>query len=195
MASSSPPRATKSGFAAEAQAKIHGKFDPQLAAEVLKWLNEVSGQNVDTEGSIDNFCTVLKDGVVLCNLANALKPGSISKITQTSMAFKQMENINHFLSFAGENGVPKNELFQTVDLFEKQDPNSVLICLFSLARKAAKFGKPTLGPKEGEGEKRTWSPEQLRAGEGVIGLQAGSNKGATQSGQSFGNSRHIILNK
>uniref|UniRef100_A0A914NXI8 Uncharacterized protein n=1 Tax=Meloidogyne incognita TaxID=6306 RepID=A0A914NXI8_MELIC len=53
----------------------------------------------------------------------------------------------------------------------------------TLARKSEKvFGKPGLGPKEAEGEKRQWTPHQLKAGETIIGLQAGSNKGATQSG-------------
>lgn len=63
------------------------------------------------------------------------------------MAFKQMENISFFLSFA-EKYVAKSELFQTVDLYEKQDPNAVVVCLSSLARKAEElFGKPGLGPK------------------------------------------------
>lgn len=63
------------------------------------------------------------------------------------MAFKQMENISFFLNFA-EKYVSKTELFQTVDLFEKQDPNAVVICLSALARKAERhFGKKGLGPK------------------------------------------------
>jgi len=34
-----------------------------------------------------------------------------------------------------------DELFQTVDLYEGQDPNSVLVCLAALARKSEKvFG-------------------------------------------------------
>ncbi|CAF0945713.1 unnamed protein product, partial [Brachionus calyciflorus] len=39
--------------------------------------------------------------------------------------------------------------------------------------------------------KREFTEEQLRAGQSVIGLQAGSNKGANQSGLSFGLSRHL----
>ncbi|VDP09533.1 unnamed protein product [Soboliphyme baturini] len=144
---------------------------------------------------MDNFIAVLKDGVVLCKLANALEPSAIRKINQTTMAFKQMENINNFLTFAeAKVGVPKNELFMTVDLYEAQDPNSVVICLSSVARKADKFNKPTLGPKEAQGEKKEWTEEQLKAGQNVIGLQYGSNKGATQSGMNIGNPRHIILN-
>jgi hypothetical protein len=189
-------RATKSGFAAEAQSKILGKYDAELGAQVLQWIAHVSEQSIDTNGDHENFIAVLKDGTLLCALANALQAGSIKKINTSSMAFKQMENIQNFLQFV-ENvaGVPKHESFQTVDLFEGQDPNSVLVCLTSLARKADKFGKPTLGPREAQGEKRDWSEEQLRASDGVIGLQMGSNKGATQSGLNFGNTRHIILNK
>lgn len=106
------------------------------------------------------------------------------------MAFKKMENISFFLEFA-EKCVNKAELFQTVDLYEAQDPNSVLVCLSALARKAYQlFGKPALGPKETKGEKREWTKEQLY-GDGVIGLQMGSNKGASQSGMIMGNTRHM----
>jgi len=189
-------RATKSGFAAEAQSKILGKYDAENGAQVLEWIAHITEQPIDTDGDYQNFCSVLKDGTLLCNLANALQPGSIKKINTSAMAFKQMENIQNFLQFV-ENvaGVPKHESFNTVDLYEGQDPNSVLICLASLARKADKFGKPTLGPREAQGEKKEWTEEQLRASEGIIGLQMGSNKGATASGQNFGNPRHIILNK
>jgi len=192
MASS---RATKSGLAAEAHSKVLGKYDAEMGAQVLQWISEISNQSFNTDGDYQNFCTVLKDGTVLCNLANALQPGSIKKINTSTMAFKQMENINNFLSFVEKAGVPKYESFQTVDLYEGMDPNSVLVCLSSLARKADKFGKASMGPREAHGEKRDWTEEQMRAGEGVIGLQMGSNKGATASGVNMGNTRHIILNK
>lgn len=52
-----------------------------------------------------------------------------------------MENIQLFTNKATELGVAKHETFQSVDLFEKQNLYSVLICLSSLARKAPKFGK------------------------------------------------------
>jgi hypothetical protein len=79
-----------------------------------------------------------------------------------------------------------------VDLYESQDPNAVLVCLGALARKSERlFGVAGCGPREALGEKRFWSSEQLRAGEGVIGLQMGSNKGATQSGTNMGTIRHI----
>jgi hypothetical protein len=42
--------------------------------------------------------------------------------------------------------------------------------------------------------KRTFSAEKLAEGGKIIGLQYGSNKGATQHGMVFGNSRKILPN-
>ena len=107
------------------------------------------------------------------------------------MAFKCMENIQFFLEAATKFGVPSEEQFQTIDLWEQQNLTSVQICLVSLARKASKFGVKGIGPKEAEANVRNFSDEQLKAGQGIIGLQYGSNKGATQSGINFGNTRHM----
>jgi transgelin len=52
-----------------------------------------------------------------------------------------------------------------------------------------------LGPKQAEENRREFTEEQLRAGEAIIGLQAGTNKGATQAGLNMGASRKIILGK
>jgi len=54
---------------------------------------------------------------------------------------------------------------------------------------------PTVGPKPADENLRNFSEDVLRAGDTIIGLQAGSNKGATQAGQNFGASRKILLGK
>ena len=54
------------------------------------------------------------------------------------------------------------------------------------------YDGPTLGPKQAEAEKREWSEEQLKAGQGIIGLQMGTNKGASQAGMTMGKTRAII---
>ncbi|CAI4229901.1 unnamed protein product [Auanema sp. JU1783] len=184
-------RAEKSGIALEAQQKIHGKYDKDLAKSILEWVKNVTAEDINTDGSAENLTELFHNGQLLCRLANALEASSVKKINSSAMAFKQMENISFFLAFA-ERHISKTELFQTVDLYERQDPNAVLICLSALARKSEKlFGKPGLGPKESAGEKRNWTEEQLKAGHGVIGLQMGSNKGANASGMNFGNTRHM----
>uniref|UniRef100_A0A1W7RAU4 Transgelin n=1 Tax=Hadrurus spadix TaxID=141984 RepID=A0A1W7RAU4_9SCOR len=186
-------RATKSGLAAEAHSKIQAKYDPELASHLLVWLKDVMNIDISTDGNPENFYAILKDGQVLCRLINVFQPGSIpdKKINNTKMAFKCMENINNFLEHARKLGVPAEETFQTVDLWERQNLSSVTICLQSLARKASKFGLKSIGPKEAESNVREFTDDQLKAGQTIIGLQYGSNKGANQSGINFGNTRHM----
>ncbi|KAK3926669.1 Myophilin [Frankliniella fusca] len=171
--------------------QINSKYSDELAQECLEWIKVVTGENFNTSGDMDNFYEILKDGTLLCRLINTLQPGSIKKINESQMAFKCMENIDAFLKNARTMGVPAQETFQTVDLWERQNLNSVVICLQSLGRKAHNYGKPSIGPKEAEKNVRQFSEEQLRAGQGVISLQYGSNKGANQSGINFGNTRHM----
>ena len=70
----------------------------------------------------------------------------------------------------------------------------VLNGITALGRMAQKkgFDGPTLGPPEATENKRGFTEEQLRAGSHVIGLQMGSNKGASQAGQNFGKTRSIL---
>lgn len=70
-------------------------------------------------------------------LANNIQPGLVKKVNESKMAFKCMENINAFLDAARQLGVPAQETFQTVDLWERQNLNSVVICLQSLGRKVS----------------------------------------------------------
>ena len=48
-----------------------------------------------------------------------------------------------------------------------------------------------LGPKESNKNVREFDEDTIVAGKTVIGLQAGSNKGASQTGMSFGTTRHL----
>ena len=47
-------------------------------------------------------------------------------------------------------------------------------------------------PRKSEANPRNFSAEKLRAGEAVISLQYGTNKGASQSGMNFGKKRMIL---
>lgn len=184
-------RAAKSGLAAETYAKVNAKYSEEQAEQVLVWIKEVLKEEFSTSGDADNFYEVLKDGQCLCRLINTMKPGSVKKIQTSSMAFKCMENINGFVTGAKACGVSETEVFQTVDLWERQNLNSVVICLQALGRKGSNFGVASIGPKESAKNVRDFSEEQLRASEGIINLQYGSNKGASQTGMSFGTTRHM----
>ena len=62
----------------------------------------------------------LKDGVVLCRLVNAIEPGVAPKPSTARMAFKQMDNIANYLKACTYLGVPSEDTFQTVSLYEGQ---------------------------------------------------------------------------
>lgn len=51
------------------------------------------------------------------------------------MTFKQMELINKFIDVCKALGVPDHEAFATVDLYEEQNMNQVIICISALMRK------------------------------------------------------------
>jgi len=181
------------GFTADITKKIDSKYDSDLEAQAVEWICSLlpDSCNGAKPSGKEELHAWLKDGVVLCNLVNALKGGSVRKINASKMAFKQMENIGNFLSACENLGLNKLDLFQTVDLYEAANMPQVISGILALGRKAHKMGKG-LGPKESDANKREFTEEQLRDGRNVIGLQMGSNKGASQAGQSFGKTRHII---
>lgn len=189
-------RATKSGIARDVQQKIAGKYDKEAAATAMAWVARVTGENIDTSGDADKVFEDLKDGYVLVKLANTIKPGSISanKMKRFKMPFQQMELINMFNEAMKRIGVRESCCFATADLFEKQNMTQVITCLESTARACLSDSIPVegYGPKESEANVRNFTEEQLAQGKNIIGLQMGSNKGATQSGQNFGKGRMIV---
>ena len=148
---------------------------------------------LDVEGE-EATHQALKDGVTLCKLINVLKPESIYRINKKSKPFFMMENISNFLTACVSYGVKSNDLFQTVDLYEKQNMYNVINGIWSLGRKAQtkRFYGPLLGPRESQENIREFTDEQIIKGRTTIGLQMGSHKGANQSGMNFGKSRFII---
>jgi hypothetical protein len=191
-------RAAKSGIALEAQQKMSSKWDTERAIIAISWVGQRIGENLTTDGSMKDVHRILKDGTYLARLANWVRPGYIaaSKYTKApTMAFKQMELIGLFLACLDEaNGGPvkKTELFQTVDLYEEINMVQVILTLEALGRAMQTMGREGFGKAESKGEAHYWTEEQLKAGQNVIGLQMGSNKGANQSGQNFGKSRDIM---
>lgn len=165
--------------------------DAEKKVEILDWIEAVLGEKVPRD---QPFEKVLKDGVILCNLANKIEAGSVKKINKKGGNFALMENVAAFQKAMKKIGVPEEEIFQTVDLFEARNIKSVVKGLIALGRTLQDKGwdGPTLGPKMSHGEKREFDAAELQAGrQGIIGLQAGSNKGATAAGVSMGRRRMI----
>ena len=106
----------------------------------------------------------LQSGELLCELMNCVQPGVIKKIASSSMPFKQMENIAHYIEACNKLGVPAQDLFQTVDLFEGKDMRAVVRNLHSVGRVAQTLGSyhgPVLGAKLAERNERHFTQAQL----------------------------------
>ena len=117
----------------------------------------------------------LKDGQVLVKLANKLGGKSI-KANESTMPFKQMENIANFLKSCREDlKMRENDLFTTADLYDGKSRVNVINGLIACSRAASKSGfkGPTIAPKESAGgDSKHW--DVGRADAAVSKLSMGS---------------------
>ncbi|XP_010792189.1 transgelin isoform X1 [Notothenia coriiceps] len=189
------------GLSRQVQDKIDSKYDPELEQILVEWISRQCGSGVGKpEAGKTGFQTWLKDGCVLSELINSLftadKP--VRKIASSPAAFKQMEQISQFLNASEKYGVTKTDMFQTVDLWEGKDLAAVqrtLSALGSLAitkEEGTYKGEANWFFKKAQENKRDFSDDQMKAGKNVIGLQMGSNQGASQEGMSYGRPRQIM---
>ncbi|GAA31374.1 Myophilin [Clonorchis sinensis] len=191
------------GMDVQVNRRLNSKYDAASEQEAIGWVNKLTGDNVPL--GRENVCASLKNGQTLIKLINIVYEGTTQlppeaarqkrpfKANTMSAPFKQMENIQMFLNAAAAYGVPRTSLFQTVDLYEARNMAQVLNTLLQLGTECQRnnFNGETCGPKPTYENKREFTEEQLRASEGIIGLQAGTNKLASQAGMSHGGPRHI----
>lgn len=175
------------------------KFSAAAIDEISRWVFD----SVLHEPSPANLLESLKDGTVLCKLANVLHEAdtrvpNLIRFKSSKMPFVQMEQIAQFLTFAKQYGVPEDELFQTVDLYEEKDPAIVYQTLKSLSRYANKKHPdqfPVIGPQISNKAPRppvATKPKHLQ-GVGWSTHEYGYMKGASQSSERivFGQKRDI----
>uniref|UniRef100_A0A8C7IPZ5 Transgelin n=1 Tax=Oncorhynchus kisutch TaxID=8019 RepID=A0A8C7IPZ5_ONCKI len=192
------------GLSREVQSKIDKKYDQDLEERLTEWIIAQCGAGVgQPEAGKTGWQNWLKDGCVLCELINSLSSGNkpIRKIQSSGMAFKQMEQISQFLNAAEKYGITKTDMFQTVDLWEGKDLAAVQRTLMALGNLAVTRddgtyrGDPNWFHKKSMENRRDFSEDQLNEGKSVIGLQMGTNKGASQAGMTgYGRPRQILNN-
>uniref|UniRef100_A0A1D5Q132 Transgelin-3 n=1 Tax=Macaca mulatta TaxID=9544 RepID=A0A1D5Q132_MACMU len=180
------------GLSREVQEKIEQKYDADLENKLVDWIILQCAEDIEhPPPGRAHFQKWLMDGTVLCKLINSLYPPGqepIPKISESKMAFKQMEQISQFLKAAETYGVRTTDIFQTVDLWEGKDMAAVQRTLMALGSVAVTKddgcyrGEPSWFHRKAQQNRRGFSEEQLRQGQNVIGLQMGSNKGASQAG-------------
>ena len=125
------------------EGSIHMSGDRE--EDVTAWVEVLSG----IPRSDLAFHEWLKDGTVLCSLANAIQPGIVEKVHPSSAPmFKQMENVTKFIRACRSLGVHEKDVFNTVDLYEAKNLASVQACLSNLgsaSRSVPDFYGPYLG--------------------------------------------------
>ncbi|XP_047737694.1 calponin-3 [Hyalella azteca] len=173
------------GLSRECQMKSQAKFDPARAKRVCEWIEAVTGTNLDLpsneEGISDqlDFGHALKDGIAICQLLNALQPGLVKKVNTMKAPFKQRENIEMFLKGCEAYGLKSQDLFQVNDLYENKNLYMVVDCIYALGGMIARIA---------EAQKHISEDSHK-----IIGLQSGSNKGASQAGMTpYGATRQIM---
>jgi len=182
------------GLTAELNRKKANKYSSESEQVVVAWICAIVNRDAPAAGH-DNVHAFLKDGTVLCELINQIAPGSVKKVNNSKMAFKQMENISKFLDALEAFGVKKLDSFQTVDLYEAGNIMQVYNCLFTLSSMATSKGYPgpSIGVKVATKNERNHSEESQRAGRNVSSLQMGTNQNASQKGMTgYGLGRQIV---
>ncbi|XP_052797167.1 myophilin-like [Mya arenaria] len=192
------------GLTSEVNSRINKKYSFELEQEARQWMEAVlqrplvEGEDSDTPLGEEKFQAALKDGVLLCELMNTLKPGAIKKIHRVASGsfkqFRDMENIENFLNAIVAYGVAVTDKFGTANLTDRNNGMAIVLnCIHAVGRAAQKngFEGPTLGPKESQYNPRNFDEETLHAGQKMIGLQYGYTQGASQKGMNFGKTRSI----
>nr|AKS48163.1 calponin-like protein-2 [Mytilus coruscus] len=183
--------------------KMGAKYDSGLEYEVRGWIKALIGEDIGEGPS--NVEKSLRDGVILCTLMKKVIDGTPSeslpaacaktdlKPSPSELPFKQMENIEKFLKAAHKYGVPNTSLFQTVELYEARNLPMVLATISHVGTEAQRlnFNGETIGSKPTVKHDVNFSYEQLKQSCGLIGLQSGTNKFASQKGMRIGAVRHI----
>ncbi|KAI8085384.1 kinase-like domain-containing protein [Thamnidium elegans] len=103
------------------------KIEEQLAIE---YLNKTLSLSIGL-GSLQQE---LKDGVILCNLVNHIRPGTIKMVAQKKgFAFIQMDNITRFLQGVRQLGMEQPRLFEANDLHGAKNMSAVINTILTLA--------------------------------------------------------------
>nr|BAC25365.1 unnamed protein product [Mus musculus] len=116
------------GLSREVQEKIEQKYDADLENKLVDWIILQCAEDIEhPPPGRAHFQKWLMDGTVLCKLINSLYPPGqepIPKISESKMAFKQMDQISQFLKAAEVYGVRTTDIFQQGDLWEREGHGS-----------------------------------------------------------------------
>ncbi|CAK6960276.1 calponin-1 [Scomber scombrus] len=182
------------GLSAEVKSKLAGKYDAHKEEELRLWIQDVTGKKIG-----DGFMESLKDGVMLCELINVLRPGSVRRINRSNQNWHQLENIGNFVRGITEYGLRPDDIFEANDLFENTNHTQVQSTLIALAgmmgtnKLASQKGMTSYGTRRHLYDSKIGMDNPLD--QSTISLQMGTNKGASQTGMTAPGTRRHIFDK
>uniref|UniRef100_A0A672ZSJ6 LIM and calponin homology domains 1a n=1 Tax=Sphaeramia orbicularis TaxID=375764 RepID=A0A672ZSJ6_9TELE len=154
-----------------------GQNHPEPACqEAQKWIEAVTGKSFGDK----DFRSALENGILLCELLSAIKPGLVKKINRLPTPIAGLDNLSVFLRGCEELGLKGSQLFDPGDLqdtsiranLKDSDCNrklkNVLNTVFWLGKAAsgcASYSGPTLNLKEFEGLLAQMKVESEEGGE------------------------------
>ncbi|XP_008398915.1 LIM and calponin homology domains-containing protein 1-like isoform X6 [Poecilia reticulata] len=133
-----------------------------VCLEAQKWIEAVTGKNFGDK----DFRSALENGILLCELLSAIKPGLVKKINRLPTPIAGLDNLSVFLRGCEELGLKGSQLFDPGDLqdtsiranLKDSDCNrklkNVLNTVFWLGKAASgcpSYSGPNLNLKEFEG--------------------------------------------
>lgn len=71
--------------------QVAGKRDPEQEREAQAWIEAVIGRKFPPGLPYED---ALRDGIILCQLMNRLKPGIVTKINTSGGDYKLMDNLS-----------------------------------------------------------------------------------------------------
>lgn len=112
--------------------------------EAIAYVEQVTGKSYP--GDLWEW---LKDGHVLCEMANKIKPGIIPKVGRAGMPFREMENIDMYNNACRSLGVTPNNTFRSPDLYEKRVsyPTAMIHNILALQRVVEKKNRSSGGSR------------------------------------------------
>ncbi|XP_058526143.1 LIM and calponin homology domains-containing protein 1 isoform X2 [Ochotona princeps] len=131
-------------------------------SEAQKWIEQVTGRSFGDK----DFRTGLENGILLCELLNAIKPGLVKKINRLPTPIAGLDNIILFLRGCKELGLKESQLFDPSDLQDTSNRvtvksldcsrklRNVLVTIYWLGKAAnsyTSYSGTTLNLKEFEG--------------------------------------------
>lgn len=120
----------KYGMDIEIEQRMKQRHNTKEEEDAMDWIERVTGREVN------NFHEHLKSGRTLCELVNKIRPEAIKRINTKSSPIADRDNIQLYLDACARMGVPRGNLFNVNDLYEKQSLQSVVGNVFALARVA-----------------------------------------------------------